>query len=441
MIYLNDRVGNINNLGVQQYNSQPKMFINKNYIGTDSVSFSGISSDDNTRKKNKIMAGVIAGLAIIGGIILLAKKGKISPSDAKKGADDLAKKSTSKTKSAGKNSSSGHSHKKSSYNSSSSIKNKSSKSDEIISKQKPEIITEPSQNASMPQTPKAGLIERTGESEIKASLDNALDMYAEKLSKDPDLKSKTKLIREVLPDLTMINDKNQLKQILKIVTPDNKEFILKQAIPTVLRNETALSIKGSTDSILEVVTPDNIDILDKLAVNAKKYRLESEMDTRSLLEVITKGNKDFAINDVIPFLADNADRYKIRHGCQMAGFIEAITPQNKDFMFNDVMPYLVDNAAKYKISNGVDISNYLKVITHENKEFMLNEVIPKIIANMEKLCAHSADIPKIAKLINKNNINNIQIIADNIDKFKIKDKDGFFDFEKFVKLPFLSQNN
>lgn len=81
MIYLDDKVGNINKSAVKQSNNTPKALINKNNLKADSVSFSGAKNNDDKSNRNKIIAGIASGLLIIGGIILLAKKGKIFPSD------------------------------------------------------------------------------------------------------------------------------------------------------------------------------------------------------------------------------------------------------------------------------------------------------------------------------------------------------------------------
>ena len=48
MIYLDDKVGNINKSAVKQCNNTPKALINKNNLKADSVSFSGAKDNDES---------------------------------------------------------------------------------------------------------------------------------------------------------------------------------------------------------------------------------------------------------------------------------------------------------------------------------------------------------------------------------------------------------
>lgn len=234
---------------------------------------------------------------------------------------------------------------------------------------------------------------------VDEALSRGYDLYAKQLAKDPVFNDKMVLVRETIPDLlklpkTIIKDDEDRKVILKIITPENKDFILKNAIPKILDNAEALDVNNASDikSVIEAITPDTVDCLGKLAANAKRFKIQSNIDTLNILKNISKENKDFVFAEVLPHLADNADKYRIIRGGYMAGFIEVITPKNKDFM--------------------------------------LNEAIPLIIKNAEKLGIDNSEIAEIAKCVDRDNLKNIQIIADNIKKFDIKDEFGFLDIDK-----------
>jgi len=188
------------------------------------------------------------------------------------------------------------------------------------------------------------------------------------------------------------NNDVALKEALEHITIQNKDFVTKTAVPAILRNAEVLDLEKAMGKTLKTISPDTVDCLDKLAANAQRFKIKSNTDTQLLLEAISKDNKDFVFAEVLPHLADNADKYKISRGGYIAGFIDAITPQNKDFMFN--------------------------------------EAIPLIIKNMDKLGIDISEAAQIAKLITKTNLKTIQNIADNMDKFDIKDELSFLDIDK-----------
>lgn len=65
---------------------------------------------------------------------------------------------------------------------------------------------------------------------------------------------------------------------------------------------------------------------------------------------------------------------------------------------------------------------------------MLNEALPTILRNAEKLAVSGSEIAEIAGELNPNNLKNVQIIADNLDKFAIKDSMDCIVLDKLKEL-------
>ena len=230
---------------------------------------------------------------------------------------------------------------------------------------------------------------------IDEQANQAYAQYAHKLATELKMVEKEALIRQVLPDLMALkNNDGVLNAVLEHITPQNKDFVVKAAVPAILRNSDALDLGKAMKMALKSVSPDTIDCLDRLAVNAQRFKIKSQGDSLNLLGALTKDNKEFAFNDLFPYLAENMDKYKIRQSGIMGKFLEVITPENKDFV--------------------------------------LNEALPTLLKNSEALNIDITDALKITKHLNKNNLKNIQQIVDNIEKLDLKDADGFLIVNKFV---------
>lgn len=395
MIYLNNRIGNTNNLSVQQYSSSPRSLVNKTNLGTDFVTFSAASPNkENQKDKNKTLVYALGAIGIITGIILLVlnfKKGGKNLSgnlsqDVKKGVNKLSEELASgdknavekEVKSAGV---------KSTDNQNAKTTKAQAREDQPLNQETANLNATDVQKS----TPEPINTQIIGKEET-AAVNLADSMYAKKLAKEPELKGKEALIIEVLPELKIIQDHDSLKETLKVITPENKDFITKQAVPAFLRNEEALDLGHSIGETLKILTPDTVDCLDKLATNTEVFQIKNFTDTKNLLDAITKENKDFAFDELLPYFADNADKYKITRGAHMAKYLEVITPDNKAFMLNEAIPVVMDNAAKLNI--GV------------------------------------SEVAQIAKLVDKDSLKNIKIISDNLSKCDITGKFGMLDIDK-----------
>ncbi len=446
MIYLNDKVGNVNNVSVQQYSCQSKLLINKNNINTpqytvkpklivknnnlkDSVSFSGNQTNDDKSKRNKIIAGIIAGVALIGGIILLVKKGKISEDagkSLKNGAENLGKKESGHTKIKTKNidysSSSGSSSHPPKNTSPADLGNSGkavNEQDVTIATQKNNITEQEKQISQLEEesreldkkiseldnNPKPDNISTTAKKESdkitqpvkenpeKNLFDEAFDMYTDELCKNPELQGKKTLIRETLPDfqkITKINNDlisgiDDEKEILKVITQDNKDFMLQKAIPKILERAKDLNINDakSVGAVLETLSPEVLAKTDSIADIIKGFNVGGSSNTIELFNVFKKDSNNFILKQIFPHFASNLD--------------------------------------KYGISSAEDLANLLKVITPKNKDFMFNEAFPAILKIAEKLEISGSEIAEIAGELNPKTLKNMKIIADNLDKFDIKD--------------------
>lgn len=229
---------------------------------------------------------------------------------------------------------------------------------------------------------------------LQESAAKKLDSYSEQLISELELPNK-QFAKSVFPELSLlISDSDELKEILKLITPENKDFVTNQALPTILKNAESLDLEHSISSILRVSTPDNIDSLEKFA--------------------------------------DNIDRFNIKNSDDVVILLNSITKENKDFAFNELFPYLVENSEKYKIIRGGQMAEYLEAITPENMEFMLNEAIPSILECADVLMLNASDIASIAKHLTRGNIENLKIIAENTTKFDIYGKWNQLDIGKLV---------
>ena len=248
--------------------------------------------------------------------------------------------------------------------------------------QQPQSTSKPAATAVKPAT-------------IDEQANKAYNQYANKLATELKMGEKEALIREVLPDLMSLkSNEDVLKAVLGHIDLQNKDFVVKTAVPAILHNSEALDLGKAMSATLKAVSPDTIDCLDKLAANASRFKIRSQVDSINLLKSLTKENKKFAIEELFPYLAENMGKYKIRQSGIMGKFLEVVTPQNKDFV--------------------------------------LNEALPTLLKNLDALNIDITDALKITKHLNKNNLKNIQAIADNVEKLGLKDADGFLIVDKFI---------
>jgi len=390
---LNNCTTYLNNLNPQKINYQNRAV---SPAVNDTVSLSSVKTEDNNKKKkNNLIAYIAGGAVLLAGIAILiakAKKGKAG-SNVVQNAEEAVSSNPSKgtqtdeltqlnKKLAGQKAESADIERR-------LAESRNNPGNGSVSKPESEY----KETTSHVETPKA---ETVKPATIEEQADRAYTMYAHKLAIDLKLENKEELIREALPDLVALkrND-DALKAVLEHVIPQNKDFVVKTAVPAILRNSEALDLGKAMEEALKSVSPDTVDCFDRLAANAKRFEIKSQVDSINILKSLTKENKDFAIDELFPYLAENMDKYKIRQSGIMGQFLEVVTPQNKDFI--------------------------------------LNEALPTLLKNSEALDIDITDALRIAKHLNQNNLKNIQTIAENIEKLDLNDANGFLDIDKFTK--------
>lgn len=445
MINLNDKVVNINNSGMTQYSSQPNFSINKNCMATDSVSFSRATSDKDKSNDKKKQAAYIAGAIVLvtGLIILLAnlKKGKIPTGSVSKDAKDGAKEAESSLEKEAQ-----------------LVKEKlaqQAKEEAELKKQLADLDRKPSSipdskiktSDVKPKTPAPTMsapkpaepvifkpqLSKVVDDEV---LDQGYEVSAKEYAKaDQLLNGKEEFIKKTLPDLYKAlgkPDNNTLIAVLKVITPENRDFMIKEAIPNLYKAFDQATLLEA----LKVITPENKDFLIKESIpvferNAEELEIKKSMP--DVLKLLTPQNID-----CLDKLASKAKEYKIENASDTLALLRTLTPEKKELAFNELFPYLLENSEKLKITTGIDMAKFLRITTPENKDFIIKEAIPTVMQNAQKLKIGLVGVIKILGIVDKNNLKTIETIANNIEKYDIRDQDGFFDIEKFEKC--LNQN-
>lgn len=219
MIYLNDKISTINNKGIQQSTNQSKSLVSKNYIGQDTVSFSGNQdTPSKTKDKNKLTAYIIAGLALVVGGIILAINLKKGKNPLKQTSENIAE-GVRKT---GKNTSSNISS-NSVKDSTHKHSNVSSTTSKTPSKEKAELEK---------QIKKRNVEIQQAKKELQKLIDDLIDKIHPK---------DEKTAREALPQLVNYSKKlgmgvEDFNLYLMYLTPENKDFAIKEGIPLIANN-------------------------------------------------------------------------------------------------------------------------------------------------------------------------------------------------------------
>lgn len=389
-----------------QVSNKPQVLYNKSETPkTDSISLSVNNSNNKSKNKNKnkLIAYVSGGLAIAAGIIFAlvkAKKGK-GTSNAIKNVGEVISSNSSKSTQTGEIS---QLNKKLAEQDTEIINIEKKLEESINNSRNGSAIKTESKHETTPssvltpetqplQTIKKQVSEVVEPATIEEQTNRAYTQYAHKLATELKLEDKEALIKEALPDLMPLNNnKDALEAVLQHINPQNKDFVVKTAVPAILRNTEVLDLSKAMGMALKSVSPETVDCIDRLAANAKRFKINSQVDSINLLKSLTKDNKEFAFEELFPYLAENMDKYKIRQSAIMGRFLDVVTPQNKDFVLNEALPELLK-------SSDIDITNALKITKH----------------------------------LNKDNLKNVQTIADKVEELGLKDEYGFLDVDKFVK--------
>lgn len=376
MIYLNDKIANTNNLGMQRVNAQPRAFANKIILNSDTVSFSATPSNETKpQDKNKTMAYILGGLAlaaVAAFAVIKIKRGRGSSvntgKDIKKGIDELGKEVNQ------------------------GVKN-----------------TEKTALANAPQED-----EMTKELVESQKRVRDLENEANQVKQEQELAAKQQIDE-------IIND------VIKTIKPKD-EAIAKEAIPQLITHAKTLGISfDDFNKFLQHITPENKDFVIKegiplIAENMEKIKVVAKDSEKAheLLKHVAAENQD-----IFTHVVDNAETFKVKSIGDVVDYLKRVKPENREFVFNEVMPLIIEHNEKLKLESAYQISAVLGHITKDTKD-----VIETIAKNSDKLDLDGLSTSYLISGVTPENKNCISVLADNAKKFEL---DSFFD-DDFKKL-------
>jgi hypothetical protein len=470
VIYLNDKISNNVYPNSLIVNSKPTN--NTSYLSnSDYVTFSGDSAKDKkTQDKNKLIAYILGGAAIVAGIIIAVKMkhGKTPSGESGKGIIEGAKDSSKK--SSGNISENGAKNLKHS-GSSSNPSGTSVQNDERLSNLDKE--KEALQNRVNDLGKQVKSQEAVREEEAKL-IDRMIEIFQPK---------DKETAREVLPFLNKHHEKlgielKDYNKYLDNITPKNKDFIINEGIPLITGNieqikqvvkdpenlhrlfsslnsenkdafkvlldkSKVLKIKNTftLSEMLENINAQNISLISNEVIpaiekNPNDFKWLDDFLLGDFIKGFNKNNKDELLKDIIPNVVKRFDKSKIKYdGTDVLNALKVINPDNKKFVFDELLPHLVENAIQYNIKNGDGLVSYLKVITPKNKDFIFQEILPLLNQYSSKLKISRADeMAETLKFITPENKDNIKLIADNSEKLGFGvNNDNISTFEKLLK--------
>lgn len=468
MIYLNDKISNNIYPGLI-VNSKPTN--NKGYSSnSDYVTFSGNSvKDKKTQDRNKLIAYILGGAALVAGIIIAVKMkhGKapsIKPgSEASNISENGAKNVKHSSSSSSSSPSSSHSNPKLEE-----IKNREAELD----KEKSELEARVRNGQKKVQD--INLENEKAKAQIKKDLDDMIETLQPK---------NKEVAREVLPSLVQNYKKLGIKVIdfnkyLDNVTPKNKDFVINEGIPLITENiEQIRQVVRDPENLHRLISPlntENKEALKVLLEKSKNLKIENTFALSEVLEninaqniglisnevipaieknpndfkwldnfllgdfikVFNKNNKDELLKDIIPNVVKEFDKSKIRYdGSDVLNALKVINPDNKKFIFDELLPHLIENSNQYNIRYGEDFVSYMHTINPKNKDFIFKEALPILNQYGDKLGLSGTDrMAKALKFITPENKDNIKLIADNSEKLGFGvNNDNISTFEKLLK--------
>ena len=223
-----------------------------------------------------------------------------------------------------------------------------------------------------------------------------------------------------------------IKNALEKVKPENKDFIIKQVIPTIAKHLEKIEFHDPLNIplILKHITQDNIESFIALTEKAKDLEIKSWGPFTDSLKKINKDNQKFVINDLIPTIIQNKDKLKIKSGLDWHELIDIVNPENKDRIFYEYLPFISHNSKKLEVLDFSDVKKYIQYMDENGKDFVFNEAIPFVRNNEQKFNINyqTDKFKDVLLLTTKKNIGNLKIVADNIEKLKISNGYKIYSF-------------
>lgn len=366
------------------------------------VSSNTQSKNSDKRDDKKLILAIIGGAIIIGGIILAVmkfKKGNGSSSDINKNIEKSKKELNEKFIQ--------EEAKKLNEKFIDELVIKIEPKDKIIAKEALPILIEHSKK-------------------LNLSIDD-YNEYLEQITpenKDFAIKEGIPLIAENVEKVNeLFNDKSKNSYLLKYLNPDNKNLfkpLLEKSVGLKISNlrPFCITLKSITDKNAEFISKE---ILPEIEKNSDNFKWLVGDNVAKFFKLVNSKNKNEFLNDTIPILLNNSEKLMLNKGEINVDFLKVINPETKNFVFYDLLPHLLKNSKKYKIQSSEDILAYLGAINSENKNLKINEIMPLILENNDKLKLNSGSI--IAPILGHITLETkdvIKTVADNSEKLNLE---------------------
>lgn len=169
-----------------------------------------------------------------------------------------------------------------------------------------------------------------------------------------------------------------------------QEFTMDEAVDNIIKSTYGLEDKELAR-----------EVIPTLIKNDKGLQIGQHYDR--FLSSITKKNKDFAMQKVVPFLVKNYEKMCLSDSYNNNKFMVAITPKNIEYAES-----LTEVSKDLGIGHSQHFRGILGLINNKNKDFIFKQSIPKIIENREKMLnPKEMEIENLVKMVTPENINTI----------------------------------
>lgn len=236
----------------------------------------------------------------------------------------------------------------------------------------------------------------------------------------------------------------QLDEMVEIIKPKD-EKIAREAIPKLVDNREKLGIKLTDFNIyLDHITPENKDFVINegipfIADNMGKIKtvIKDPEKSHELLDVLNPENKN-----ALGLLLDNAKILRINDSYSLTPVLGSINAKNIDLISKEVLPEMKKNPDNFKfLDSYLDSSDFIKLFNKENTHYILNDTLPTILKNSEKLMIKNSnqdDVLRFLKVITPENEkfvfdDLVPNLLSNTEKYKIKYGEDFLDYINIIR--------
>lgn len=257
------------------------------------------------------------------------------------------------------------------------------------------------------------------------------------------------IVEEDNPDLLRLEkSETRINQLLndtiKMIKPKD-EKIAREAIPKLVYNCEKLGIKLTDFNLyLDHITPENKDFaineaIPFIADNMGKIKtvIKDPEKSHELLDVLNPENKNS-----LGLLLDNANILRIENSYGLTQVLKSIHSENIDLITKEVLPEMKKNPDNFKFLDSLlDSSDFIKLFNKENTHYILNDTLPTILKNSEKLMIKNSNQDDVLRFLKVITPENKKFIFDdlvpnllsNTEKYKIKYGEDFLDYISIIR--------